>query len=164
MLKFPEFFNFLAKIPKFWKNSDRTLIWIVRLVRSLANRTFQLRSGRLAERRVGWAQPERILWQDTIQGPLLAVVRQPKIVFRQRCFSDGARDSEFRQPRKFFRLSHSGEKWQCFPFKKFIQCRIWTCVFVRAVFSSAQASLTYVQIAATSRRILQWFTMYVCRH
>ena len=45
-----------------------------------------------------------------LQGPLLAVVRQPKMVFRQRCFSDGARDSEFRQPRKFFRLSRSGEK------------------------------------------------------
>lgn len=35
-------------------------------------------------------------------GPLLAVVRQPEMVFRQRCFSDGARDSEFRQPRNFF--------------------------------------------------------------
>jgi len=37
--------NFLAKVPEFWPNSDRTLIWIVRMVRSLADRTFQL-SGR----------------------------------------------------------------------------------------------------------------------
>ena len=34
MLKFSEILNFLAKIPEFWKNSDRTLIWIVRMVRS----------------------------------------------------------------------------------------------------------------------------------
>ena len=39
------FLIFLSKIPdlKFCKNSDRTLIGIVRLVRSLADRTFQLR-------------------------------------------------------------------------------------------------------------------------
>ena len=40
---FLKFLNFLAKIPEFRKNSDRTLIGIVRLVRSLADRTFQLR-------------------------------------------------------------------------------------------------------------------------
>ena len=48
MVKILEFFKFfkifLAKIPEFWMNSDRTPIWIVRLVRSLADRTFQLRS------------------------------------------------------------------------------------------------------------------------
>ena len=38
-----EFLNFLAKIPEFWKNSDGTPIWKVRMVRSLADRTFQLR-------------------------------------------------------------------------------------------------------------------------
>ena len=41
---FLNFFNFLAKIPEICKNFHRTLIAIVRLVRSLADRTFQLRS------------------------------------------------------------------------------------------------------------------------
>ena len=50
MLKISEFFDFVnfctqfvAKIPKFCKNSDRTLIGIFRSVRSLADRTFQPR-------------------------------------------------------------------------------------------------------------------------
>ena len=46
MLKISEFFefcNFLANISDFCKNSDRTIIGIVRFVRSLADRTFQLR-------------------------------------------------------------------------------------------------------------------------
>ena len=38
------FRNFLANIPEFWKTSDRTRIWKVRMVRSLADRTFQLRN------------------------------------------------------------------------------------------------------------------------
>ena len=37
------FFDFLAKFPEFCKNFDRAPIWIVRWVRSLADRTFQLR-------------------------------------------------------------------------------------------------------------------------
>ena len=43
---FPKFLNFPAKIPEFWKNFDRTLIWKVRMVRSLADRTFQIRAPR----------------------------------------------------------------------------------------------------------------------
>ena len=43
------FFNFLAKCTEFWQNFDRTLMWKVRMVRSLADRTCQLR-GRLASR------------------------------------------------------------------------------------------------------------------
>ena len=39
---FMNFLNFQAKIPEFSKNFDRTLIWKVRVVRSLADRTFQL--------------------------------------------------------------------------------------------------------------------------
>ena len=35
--------NFLAKCTEFWQNFDRTLMWKVRMVRSLADRTFQLR-------------------------------------------------------------------------------------------------------------------------
>ena len=49
MLKISEFFIFLAKIPEFCKNANRTLIGIVRLVRSLADRTFQPRSRRQEE-------------------------------------------------------------------------------------------------------------------
>ena len=150
---FPHFSSTERRIEWFYSCIPNLSIWIPWIV----CRSFPLWQYFIAEIRPSSTEL-------TLQGPLLAVVRQPKLVFRQRCFSDGARDSEFRQPRKFFRLSHSGEKWQCFPFKKFIQNRIWTCVFVRAVFSSAQAGLTLVQIAATSRRILQWSTMYVCRH
>ena len=40
---FLKFLSFLARCIEFWKNSDRTPIWIVRLVRSLADRTFQPR-------------------------------------------------------------------------------------------------------------------------
>ena len=38
-----EMLNFLAKIPEIWKNFDRTQMWKVRMVRSLADRTFQPR-------------------------------------------------------------------------------------------------------------------------
>ena len=52
MLKISEFLNFLAKIKtensRIFKNSDRTPIWIVCLVRSLADRTFQLRPEHVA--------------------------------------------------------------------------------------------------------------------
>ena len=47
MFNVPIFVNFLAKILEFWKNSDRTPIWKVRMVRSLADRTFQLSRRRL---------------------------------------------------------------------------------------------------------------------
>ena len=52
MLKNPDFFNFLAKCIEFWQNFDRTLMWKVRMVRSLADRTFQLRTVPL-RRRIG---------------------------------------------------------------------------------------------------------------
>ena len=42
----PEFLNFLAKCIEFWQNFDRTLMWKVRMVRSLADRTFELSSRR----------------------------------------------------------------------------------------------------------------------
>ena len=49
MLKilFLNFVNFLTKVPEFWlilDRSHRTLIWKVRMIRSLADRTFQFRS------------------------------------------------------------------------------------------------------------------------
>ena len=49
-IEFPNFLNFLAKIPKFCRNFHRTLIAIVRSVRSLADRTLQLRKEAVALR------------------------------------------------------------------------------------------------------------------
>ena len=53
------FWIVLAKIPDFWKNSDRTPIWIVRLVRSLADRTFQPRYAPPPRGAGGYAPPPR---------------------------------------------------------------------------------------------------------
>ena len=50
-LNFSEFFKFLAKIPEFGKNFDRIVMWKVRMVRSLADRTFQLSPSRANGRR-----------------------------------------------------------------------------------------------------------------
>ena len=47
-LKFLDFWWILAKSSLFWENFDRTLIWKVRMVRSLADRTFQLASATAA--------------------------------------------------------------------------------------------------------------------
>ena len=48
MLKILNSVNFLARCTEFWQNFDRTLMWKVRMVRSLADRTFQLRYVRQA--------------------------------------------------------------------------------------------------------------------
>ena len=42
-LKFLNFWWILTNVPEIWPNPDRTLIWKVRMVRSLAYRTFQPR-------------------------------------------------------------------------------------------------------------------------
>ena len=54
-LKFLDFWWILAKSPLFWENFDRTLIWIFRMVRSLADRTFQLSGEHESLRRLPWA-------------------------------------------------------------------------------------------------------------
>ena len=56
-LKFLNFWWILAKSPPFWEKYDRTLIWKVRMVRSLADRTFQLSQiPSRAPRGLCWAQ------------------------------------------------------------------------------------------------------------
>ena len=61
MLKISEIFECSNEIPEFRKNSDRTPIWKVRMVRSLADRTFQLRFRRPESRRhEGWAVQDKL--------------------------------------------------------------------------------------------------------
>ena len=72
---FYELLNILAKIPEFWKNIDRTPMWIVRLVRSLAGRTFQPRLRDLTWGQKGdWRDGESVrVWVE--ERPIETAVR-----------------------------------------------------------------------------------------